>query len=246
MGVVISVANMKGGVAKTTTVLALGSALNKEGKRILLIDVDSSKDLSISLGIPEDTKYTSNDIFNGKDINSTIIKLENDLHIIPANKDLIGTQMKLKKGDVLSRALEDVKNKYDYIIIDSAPSMSILNVNAIVASQLIITALEPEYLALTGLKDFLEIVKLLDDKYDIKPPIIKILITKYDQRKGLHREAVKQISKHFKDMLLKTKIRTCVKLAEAPSYFKDIFEYAPSSHASEDYKKLSEEVRGIK
>lgn len=237
---------MKGGVAKTTTVLSLGSALNREGKKVLLIDIDSQRDLSASLGISEG-EHTSNDIFiNGKNINSTIIKLENGLHIIPASKDLIGTQMKLKKGDVLSLALEEVKNKYDYIIIDSAPSMSILNVNAIIASQLVIITLEPEYLALTGLKDFLEIIKLLDKEYNIKTPVIRILITKYDQRKGLHLEAEKQIKKHFKDILLKTKIRTCVKLAEAPSHSKDIFEYAPLSHGAEDYKKLSEEIRGIK
>lgn len=236
---------MKGGVGKTTTVLSLGAALNMGGKKVLLTDIDSQKDLSASLGITEE-EHTSSDIFNGKNINSTIMKLENGLHIIPASKDLIGTQMKLKTGDVLSKALEEIKSNYDYVIIDSAPSMSILNVNAIVASQLIIVTLEPEFLALTGLQDFLEIIKLLEEQYNIKPPAIRILITKYDQRKGLHLEAEKQIRKHFKDLLLKTKIRTCVKLAEAPSHSKDIFEYAPLSHGAEDYKKLSEEIRGIK
>jgi len=246
MGRVIAVANTKGGVGKTSTVLSLGSELNQQGARVLLIDIDSQTDCSKSLGIPKDLEHTSDDIFNGKNINNTILKIENGLHIIPGSKNLIGTQMKLKKGDVLSRALKEIKDKYDYIIIDSAPSMSILNVNVIIASQIVIIALEPEYLALTGLKDFFEIIKLLDNQYNIKSPIIRILITKYDQRKGIHQEAVKQISKHFKDILFKTKIRTCVKLAEAPSHVRDIFDYAPLSHASEDYKNLLREVRDIK
>lgn len=239
---IISIANQKGGVGKSTSVFNLGSALNREGKKVLLIDLDSQTDLSKSLGISENIEYTINDIFKGKSIKNTIIKLENGLHVIPASKDLIGTQMKLKKGDMLSRALIDVKSRYEYIIIDTAPSMSILNINALIASQLIIIALEPEYLALTGLRDFLSTIKLLDDRFDVRSPVIKILITKYDQRKVLHQEASESIKKHFKDNLFKTKIRTCVKLAEAPSHFKDIFDYAPSSHASRDYEELSKEI----
>ncbi|MBA7583030.1 Sporulation initiation inhibitor protein Soj [subsurface metagenome] len=212
------------------------------GKKILLIDLDSQTDLSTSLGISENIEYTINDIFKGKSIKNIITKLENGLHIIPASKELTGTQMSLKKGDVLVWALEDVRSRYEYIIIDTAPSMSILNVNALIASQMVIIALEPEYLALRGLRDFLNTIKLLDDKFNVKSPIIKILITKYDKRKILHREVSESIKKHFKDNLLKTKIRTCVKLAEAPSHFKDIFDYAPSSHASEDYNQLSKEI----
>jgi len=229
-------------VGKTTSTLNLGSALNRAGKGVLLVDLDSQTDLSTSLGISENIEHTINDIFKGKNIKNTISKLENGLHVIPASKDLIGTQMKLKKGDVLVRALGDLKNRYDYIIIDTAPSMSILNVNALVASQMVIIALEPEYLALRGLRDFLNTIKLLDDKFGVKPPIIKILITKYDTRKILHREASETIKKHFKDNLLKTKIRTCVKLAESPSHLKDIFDYAPASHASQDYNQLSKEI----
>lgn len=239
---IITIANQKGGVGKSTTAFNLGSALNRGGKKILLIDLDSQTDLSTSLGISENIEYTINDIFKGKSIKNIITKLENGLHIIPASKELTGTQMSLKKGDVLVWALEDVRSKYEYIIIDTAPSMSILNVNALIASQMVIIALEPEYLALRGLRDFLNTIKLLDDKFNVKSPIIKILITKYDQRKILHREVSESIKKHFKDNLLKTKIRTCVKLAEAPSHFKDIFDYAPSSHASEDYNQLSKEI----
>lgn len=220
----------------------MGSALNRKDKKILLIDLDSQTDLSTSLGISENIEYTINDIFKGKSIKNIIAKLENGLHIIPASKELTGTQMSLKKGDILVQTLEDIKSRYEYIIIDTAPSMSILNINALIASQLVIIALEPEYLALRGLRDFLNTIKLLDDKFNVKSPIIKILITKYDQRKILHREVSESIKKHFKDNLLKTKIRTCVKLAEAPSHLKDIFDYAPSSHASEDYEKLSKEI----
>ena len=121
--------------------------------------------------------------------------------------------------------------------------MSILNINALVASQMVIVALEPEYLALTGLKDFLNTIKFLDEKFDVlKQPTIKILITKYDRRKLLHQEVSESVKNHFKDNILRTKIRTCVKLAEAPSHFKDIFDHAPLSHASQDYEKLAREI----
>jgi len=238
---IISIANQKGGVAKTTTTLNLGAGLNQEGYKTLLIDLDSQTDLTIGLGIPE-VEHTINDVMNGKDITKAILKLENGLSVIPASKDLKSTQISLNKSDVLIKALAGIKNKYDFILIDTNPGMTILTVNALLTSNMILIPLTPEYLSLRGLKDFKETIEQLNNRFDIIPAIIKILITNYDIRKKLHQEAVELISKRFKKELLKTKIRTNVALAEAVSYFKSIYDYQPNSHGSKDYKQLTQEL----
>jgi len=243
---IISIANQKGGVAKTTTALNLGAGLNNEGYNILLIDLDSQTDLSIGLGIPE-TKYTINDVMQGKDIKKSIFKLENGLSVIPASQDLKSTQINLSKPDILLKALDSIKNKYDFIIIDNSPGMTILTVNSLLTSNMILIPITPEYFALRGLKDFTETIENLNTRFNITPAKIKILITNYDQRKLLHREAIELIGKHFKRELLGVRIRTNVALAESVSRAKNIYEYEPNSHGSIDYglliKKIIKEVK---
>jgi len=238
---IISIANQKGGVAKTTTALNLGAGLNREGFKTLLIDLDSQTDLTTGLGLPE-SEYTINEVMQGKNITKTILKLENGLSVIPASKELKATQISLNKSDVLIKALSDIKNKYDFILIDTNPGMTILTVNALLASNMILIPLTTEYLSLRGLKDFRETIEQLNSRFDIIPAIIKILITNYDVRKKLHQEAAELISERFKKDLLKTKIRTNVALAEAVSYFKSIYDYAPDSHGSQDYSNLTKEI----
>jgi chromosome partitioning protein len=238
---IISIANQKGGVAKTTTVLNLGAGLNQEGYKTLLIDLDSQTDLTISLGVPE-TKYTSNDVMQGKDIRRTIIKLESGLSMIPASQDLKSTQLNLNRPDILTKALTGIKNSYDFILIDTNPGMTILTINAILTSDMILIPLTPEYLALRGLKDFNETIGLLNKRFDIAPAKIKILITNFDIRKLLHREAIELVEKHFNKDLLKTRIRTNVALAESVSHNESIYDYRPNSHGSQDYKNLTIEI----
>jgi len=238
---IISIANQKGGVAKTTTALNLGAGLNNEGYKTLLIDLDSQTDLTIGLGIPE-TKYTINNVMQGKDINKAIIKLENGLSIIPASQDLKSTQINLSKPDILLKALNSIKNKYDFIIIDTNPGMTILTVNALLTSNMILIPITPEYFALRGLKDFTETIEHLNTRFDITPAKIKILITNYDQRKLLHREAIELIEKHFKKELLGVRIRTNVALAESVSHSKNIYDYQPASHGAEDHRALTKEI----
>jgi chromosome partitioning protein len=238
---IISIANQKGGVAKTTTALNLGAGLNQEGYKTLLIDLDSQTDLTIGLGIPE-VEHTINDIMNGKDITKAILKLENGLSVIPASKDLKATQISLNKSDVLIKALAGIKNKYDFILIDTNPGMTILTVNALLACNMILIPITPEYLSLRGLKDFRETIEQLNNRFEITPAKVKILITNYDKRKRLHQEAIELVKERFKKDLLKTIIRTNVALAESVSYFKSIYDYEPASHGSQDYNNLTKEI----
>ena len=238
---IISIANQKGGVAKTTTALNLGAGLNQEGKRVLLIDLDSQTDLTTGLGIPK-TQYTISDVLQGRAVSKAIIKLDNGISIIPADKDLKSIQMNLSKFDILSKALKDIKNDYDYIVMDTSPGINVLTINAILTSNMILIPITPEYLALRGLKDFSETIEQLNKKFDLTPAKIKILITNYDQRKGHHREAVQLIEKHFKKELLNIRIRTNVSLTEAISQAQNIYEYQPLSHGSQDYKALTKEI----
>ena len=238
---IISIANQKGGVAKTTTALNLGAGLNQEGKRVLLIDLDSQTDLTTGLGIPK-TQYTISDVLQGRAVSKAIIKLDNGISIIPSDKDLKSIQMNLSKFDILSKALKDIKNDYDYIVMDTSPGINVLTINAILTSNMILIPITPEYLALRGLKDFSETIEQLNKKFDLTPAKIKILITNYDQRKGHHREAVQLIEKHFKKELLNIRIRTNVSLTEAISQAQNIYEYQPLSHGSQDYKALTKEI----
>ena len=240
---VISIANQKGGTGKTTSVLNIGAGLVRKKKKVLLLDLEPQADLTTSLGIDEeDIKYTSDDIIKGKaDLTDTIIKLGNGINIIPGSNNLTGTQINLTKVDIVREALRDIKDKYDFILIDTQPSLSILTVNAIITSHIVIVAFQPEYLALIGIKSLIDTINLLRDKYDIDP-IIKILITMYDQRKKLHWEAIQSIEKHFKKDVFKTKIRTNVSLAECVSHGKDIFEYSPTSHGAIDYEAVCNEI----
>ena len=239
---IITIANQKGGQAKTTSAINIGAGLTRLNKKILLIDLDSQTDLSTSLGITEEnTDYTINDVIGKKvNIKKAIIKLDSGMNIIPASHKLTGTSMNLKKSDVLKESLKDIKNDYDFVIIDTQPSLSILTVNALATSNEIWITFQPEFLAMTGIKDLLNTIELLKDKFGIDPEI-RIIITMYDSRKLLHKEAIESIRKHFKN-IFKTMIRTNVSLAESPSHSKDIFEYKPNSHGALDYMNLCKEI----
>jgi len=139
---IISIANQKGGVGKTTTALNLGAGLNREGHKVLLIDLDLQTDLTIGLGLPE-AGYNINNVMNGRDIKKAILKMKNGLNVIPASVELKSTQLDLRKTDVLLKALANIKKEYDVIIIDTNPGMTILNINSIRASDMILIPILP-------------------------------------------------------------------------------------------------------
>jgi len=241
MGLIISVANQKGGVGKTTSALNLGSGLNREGRKVLLIDLDLQTDLTIGLGLPE-ASYNINDVMNGRDIKKAILKMKNGLNVIPASVELKATQLDLKKTDILIKALANIKKEYDFIIIDTNPGMTMLNINSIRASDMILIPILPEYLSLRGLKDFTETIEQLNTRFDIKPAKVKILVTNYDVRKAVHTEAIDMVRKHFKKKVYDTVIRTNVALSESVSHGLSVFDYQINSHGSQDYKSLTNEI----
>jgi len=238
---IISIANQKGGVGKTTTALNLGAGLNREGHKVLLIDLDLQTDLTIGLGLPE-AGYNINNVMNGRDIKKAILKMKNGLNVIPASVELKSTQLDLRKTDVLLKALANIKKEYDVIIIDTNPGMTILNINSIRASDMILIPILPEYLSLRGLKDFTETIEQLNTRFDIKPAKVKILVTNYDIRKAIHTEAVDMVRRYFKKKVLDSIIRTNVALSESVSHGQSIFDYQINSHGSQDYNSLTNEI----
>jgi chromosome partitioning protein len=239
---IVTIANQKGGQAKTTSAINIGAGLTRLNKKVLLVDLDSQTDLSTSLGIAEENiGHTINDVIGKKiNIKKAIIRLNNGMSIIPASHRLTETSMNLKKSDVLKEPLKDIENDYDFVIIDTQPSLSILTVNALTTSNEIWITFQPEFLAMTGIKDLLNTIELLKDKFGIDPEI-RIIITMYDSRKLLHKEAIESIKKHFKNVF-KTIIRTNVSLAESPSHNLDIFNYKLDSHGAIDYMNLCKEI----
>lgn len=247
---VISLVNQKGGVGKTTSTINLGAGLVKEGKRVLLIDLDAQASLTYSLGIrPEEDEGTRTmyEVFKGtatlKDI---ILTHKSGLHVAPAHLDLSAMELELTSQAgrelILKEAIRPLDGEYDYILIDCSPSLGILTLNALVASKEVFIPLQTEYLAMQGMSKLLETLAIVKQRLNHDIEITGIIATMYDGRKTLANEVIDTIREHFKDKLLKTPIRSNVALAEAPSFGLDIISYKPTSYGAEDYQALAKEV----
>ena len=244
MSKVISISNHKGGVGKTTSAINIGAGLNKLKKKVLLIDLDPQANLSQSLGIiePEFTIYGG---LRG-DYELQPIELPNGLNLIPSTLDLSGAEVEMSgeagREYILKELIDPIKNSYDYIIIDSPPSLGLLTINSFTASDEILIPLQAQYLALQGLTKLMEVVDKIKQRLNKGLSIGGVFITQYDSRKVLNRDVAETIQTHFKDKVFKTKIRDNIALAEAPSQGLDIFRYNPKSYGAEDYLKLSKEL----
>ena len=244
MSKVISISNHKGGVGKTTSAINIGAGLNKLKKKVLLIDLDPQANLSQSLGIIE-PEFTIYGALRG-DYELQPIEVAKGLDLIPSTLDLSGAEVEMSgeagREYILKELIDPIKNSYDYVIIDSPPSLGLLTINSFTASDEIFIPLQAQYLALQGLTKLMEVVDKIKQRLNKGLSIGGVFITQYDSRKVLNRDVAETIQTHFKDKVFKTKIRDNIALAEAPSQGLDIFRYNSKSYGAEDYLKLSKEL----
>ena len=244
MSKVISISNHKGGVGKTTSAINIGAGLNKLKKKVLLIDLDPQANLSQSLGViePERTIYGA---IRGE-YSLQPIEILKGLDLIPSTLDLSGAEIEMSgeagREYILKELIEPIKASYDFIIIDSPPSLGLLTINSFTASDEILIPLQAQYLALQGLTKLIEVVDKIKRRLNKELKVGGVFITQYDSRKVLNRDVAETIKAHFKDEVFKTKIRDNIALAEAPANGLDIFRYNPKSYGAEDYLSLSKEI----
>ena len=246
----ISIANQKGGVGKSTTAINLSAALALKGKRVLLVDMDPQGATTVGLGLRNANPTIYNVILDEVDIEDVIMPTQIEgLELIPSNIALSGAEIELSsqigREYILRNKLAKIKDKYDYVIIDTPPSLGILTMNSLVASDEVIIPIQAEYYALEGIGLLLKAIKLVRERLGIPLEIRSFLITMFDKRTNLSKEVKEEVKKIFGEKVFRTMIPRNVKLAEAPSHGKPIFLYAPDSRGAKAYMKLAEEVDGV-
>ena len=252
---VISLANQKGGVGKTTTSINLAASLGKLGKKSLLVDLDPQGNCTTGLGVNKgNIKYSIYDVLNGTvEAKKAIVKTGFTLlSIIPATINLAGLDIELlekgyqnaafKKNEQLRNALEPIKDNYDFIIIDCPPSLGLLTTNALVASDSVIIPVQCEFFALEGITQLLNTIIMTQTRLNPNLKIEGVLLTLLDSRTNLGLEVVEEVRKFFKDKVFNTIIPRLIRLVEAPSHGEPINEYDPTSRAAEAYMNLAKEV----
>ena len=248
MSKVICISNHKGGVGKTTSTINIGAGLNKLGKKVLLIDLDAQANLSQSLGLIEEPINIYGSIKGEYKLQP--IEIVKGLDVIPSTLDLSGAEVELSgeagREYILRELIEPIRASYDYILIDSPPSLSLLTINAFTSSDKILIPLQSQYLALQGLTKLMEVVEKIKKRLNKELELGGVFITQYDSRKILNRNVKDTIKAHFKDKVFKTSIRDNIALAEAPANQLDIFRYNSKSTGAEDYLALSKEILKLK
>jgi chromosome partitioning protein len=242
----IAFANQKGGVAKTTTTLNLGVALAEQGKRVLAIDLDPQGNLTMSQGWnPDEIDRSMFDVLVHRLPITEIIR-SNEIDVAVASIDLAGAELALSsmigRERALEKALAPVQESYDYILIDTPPSLGLLTINAFVAAQGVIVPVQCEYLSLRGLVQLENTLTMIRENLNPDVAIQGILPTMFDKRLLHSREAVEILTENFGDLVLETKIRKTVRYAEAPVKGQSILKYDPSGDAAFMYRQLAKEV----
>ena len=244
MSKVISISNHKGGVGKTTSAINIGAGLNKLGKKILLIDLDPQANLSQSLGLTDQERNIYGALRGEYKLEP--IPVLKGLDLIPATLDLSGAEVELSgeagREYILRELLEPVRNNYDYILIDSPPSLGLLTINSFTASDEVYIPLQAQYLALQGLAKLTEVIDKIKKRLNKELKVGGVIVTQYDSRKVLNRDVATTIEAHFKAEVFKTKVRDNIALAEAPAQGVDIFRYNSKSFGAIDYLNLSKEI----
>lgn len=246
MGKVISLANHKGGVGKTCSTVNIGAGLSKRGKRVLLIDLDPQSNLSLSLGIRDPKKSIYSCLVGKSSISEVIIESTKNLFVVPASLDLSGAELELASEAgrelILKEIIAPIKSKYDFILIDCPPSLGLLTLNALTASDEVYIPLQAQFLATQGLVKLNEIIEKVKRKLNKGLEIGGVFLTQYDKRKILNRDVAETVENFFQEKVFKTRIRDNISLGEAPSSGLDIFRYSPNSPGAIDYLALTKEM----
>tara|TARA_R110001583_G_scaffold114876_6_gene265400 strand:- start:11135 stop:11917 length:783 start_codon:yes stop_codon:yes gene_type:complete len=249
MGKIIAIANQKGGVGKTTTTVNLAAALGVLEKKVLLIDADPQANASSGLGIiVEEVQNGSYQLLEHTiTAKEAIVPTTSpNVDIIPAHIDLVAIEIELvdkdKREFKLKEALEAIKNDYDYILIDCAPSLGLITLNALVAADSVIIPIQCEYFALEGLGKLLNTIKSVQKIHNSTLDIEGLLLTMYDSRLRLSNQVVEEVKKHFQNMVFNTIIQRNVRLSEAPSFGESIIAYDATSKGAINYINLANEI----
>lgn len=249
MARIISVANQKGGVGKTTTTVNLGACLAFEGKKVLLVDIDAQGNATSGVGIrkPDVIKDIYDVLVNEESIEEAILPSSREgLDIVPATIQLAGAEIELTsmmaRESRLKSALEEIRDRYDFILIDCPPSLGHLTINAFTASDSILIPVQCEYYALEGLSQLLNTVRLVQKHFNPGLKIEGVLLTMYDARTNLGAEVVEEVRRYFQENVYDTIIPRNIRLSEAPSHGLSIIDYDPSSRGAQVYLALAKEV----